>query len=1155
MHVGYDNDHLYRNLRGKLDKMGFIQPFGLESITLINSLVNELFYCQEKITYKEDSNEFKPSSKFISLKTHMASLLKKICELHETNLILKQGHEKEITEYKIKTSHLEQENANFRFREAEFIKNIKHIELDNKEKSKLLLKLEENNLKAVIQTPGGNKAPIPFKHEKMIIDSFLPPSANVKSSLPQNNITNSSEEGSKDSITETSSFTNAGEDKRKHSIDVFKIVENQINTLNKRLNESELKRNTCQQELMDTKEKLRAKDELIERMIGPCSNLAPVTVANQNANEVDLNTSMDTSSLIDDIRIPKANRDAAFTDAFLRNLVKNVGHLRLKYDDLKRYLETLETGKTVDSIRYLEKENETMALIQELESIGEKTRNMRLGLAPKGTELPDDDETNMGAQESREDEVAPKDSDDSSKSGKDNKNDTDLILKEKEKEIENVTKLYKRNLESKTNLSFRINQLLKHEKDLLQEIEKLHHKTFLRTPGYCSTKRQTLKNKVDTLISDLEKDRNFYKDEYLFLLKYVDNNLSKKLEPTKTHPTAVEIEMDLSDLDEGIKDKPPRSYKIKHSSYKLEVNSADEFSAFEKLIKEKDDLQFLLERSEKERKELQTLYNEVKDGSNSKQKLEMELQVSNLIKVAELLSEDRNALNGKLKNAQEESQELKSQLESEHENLHNLQNLMAQTDSQSHEIRTKSVSVVELHKAHKIIKELDQKFELSQLRFQELQAEKSSLTEDLVEKERTLVSLHSTMKKLESRIDSAIRLNETRTEELRKMTELQRVTSVNGERDRRAFLEENKILRADIHSLTIEHKKLSEELDTTSKENRELKERCDFMETQIKSLEEILMAKEQEKCGFIEQCKGLEKQIGILITQRKNSENELTNLRLELVYKDRELEQHLLISEAGKSESAEAMTSHATAESMTSHACALEKAANERSQEVQRLKLDCRRLETICHESRVAQFSLQAELDKKISDALQLTKTVEDFKRDFRLLRVEVESRRQSVKTLEEVITCSRKRETNLLNQIRKLELKTKQLKDANESLTRRTTQTIDLTGPLSTETCTHREYSRDNNHDKSSRRAQNASSVTPSAPPIIVHDENTDYRMRYLEDPSRDTDNVFESNDSDPKKRHKQGQLANGKFNAKGRDVGKTGYSSSSPFSSPPSF
>ena len=95
---------------------------------------------------------------------------------------LKESLELKSKELKAVIRRLEHENTDLKFLNNQYMQRLITQEKESQTKSEKILELQEKNLQAVIQTPGGRKRQIPFRRQRMELDSTLTDNPSVPTS-------------------------------------------------------------------------------------------------------------------------------------------------------------------------------------------------------------------------------------------------------------------------------------------------------------------------------------------------------------------------------------------------------------------------------------------------------------------------------------------------------------------------------------------------------------------------------------------------------------------------------------------------------------------------------------------------------------------------------------------------------------------------------------------------------------------------------------------------------------------------------------------------------------------------------------------------------------------------------------------------------------
>uniref|UniRef100_A0A668AR86 Centrosomal protein 135 n=1 Tax=Myripristis murdjan TaxID=586833 RepID=A0A668AR86_9TELE len=168
------------SLRKRLDQMGYRQPLGIETLPLVEKLFSDLVHTTESLrnaklaagkTEKENRNF---DALLEPYKAENARLVRENNELHLE--LLKLREEKDCIKLKTHIRKLDHETSDLKFLNNQYVHKVRCLEKDSKAKAERIQQLQEKNMQAVVQTPGGKKRSIPFRRQRMQIDELIPPS-------------------------------------------------------------------------------------------------------------------------------------------------------------------------------------------------------------------------------------------------------------------------------------------------------------------------------------------------------------------------------------------------------------------------------------------------------------------------------------------------------------------------------------------------------------------------------------------------------------------------------------------------------------------------------------------------------------------------------------------------------------------------------------------------------------------------------------------------------------------------------------------------------------------------------------------------------------------------------------------------------------------
>ncbi|CAD5116285.1 DgyrCDS5192 [Dimorphilus gyrociliatus] len=180
----------FSSLRKRLDQLGYRQPLGIESLPLVERLFADLLHTTDSLKQERQSksNSFKDSNTSGEVseilqpyKSDNAKLVRETNELHKELITVKDQSDKAIKELKAKFRKSEADRKDLLLLNNQYVIKVGNLERESKQKSDKILSLQEKNMHAVVQTPGGRKKNIPFRRQRMEIDCLVP-EAPVKAS-------------------------------------------------------------------------------------------------------------------------------------------------------------------------------------------------------------------------------------------------------------------------------------------------------------------------------------------------------------------------------------------------------------------------------------------------------------------------------------------------------------------------------------------------------------------------------------------------------------------------------------------------------------------------------------------------------------------------------------------------------------------------------------------------------------------------------------------------------------------------------------------------------------------------------------------------------------------------------------------------------------
>eukprot|EP00069_Balaena_mysticetus_P016332 bmy_09822T0 len=181
----------YINIRKRLDQLGYRQTLTVECLPLVEKLFSDLVHTTESLRKSKLSavKAEKESANFDFVlepyKLENARLSKENNELYLELMKLREQSGQHIKELKTTLKKCARETADLKFLNNQYVHKLKLLEKESKAKNEKIQQLQEKNLQAVVQTPGGKKRSIAFRRQRMQIDEPVPPSEVSSYPVPQ----------------------------------------------------------------------------------------------------------------------------------------------------------------------------------------------------------------------------------------------------------------------------------------------------------------------------------------------------------------------------------------------------------------------------------------------------------------------------------------------------------------------------------------------------------------------------------------------------------------------------------------------------------------------------------------------------------------------------------------------------------------------------------------------------------------------------------------------------------------------------------------------------------------------------------------------------------------------------------------------------------
>ncbi|XP_028406798.1 centrosomal protein of 135 kDa-like isoform X2 [Dendronephthya gigantea] len=559
-------DRKFTNLRKRLDQLGYRQALGIESVPLVEKLFTDLVHTTESLKNvklqlsKRDKERTTFEDNAEPYKSDNAKLVRENNDLHVQLIRAKEEGEHAIKELKSSLRKIEHENADLKFLNTQYVHKVKALEKDSSEKTLRISELQEKNLHAVVETPGGRKKQIPTRRQRMDIKSTL----------------SSSDRSTKSA----SSYAHDP-----YVADLLNVADSRIEQMQGKMNEMENEREAMERRNKTLRRQVEHRDKEIER-------LGHLLEGGRPLHAVMKDTRQDSS------------------DKVVAHLNVQVDYLQQANKDLEKRIK--ESSNTRDGLRSqikdLSEDNEQLQVkIKKLEKkkhVAEEQRDKVATIA-----VQDADEAKI---ELRNVEIELEKF----------KREVAELRKERQRCIEECERLgdavssldeqkdkLERLLENceeeKVRLGERNAKLASSEHDLIISLEKLRSK---KSPS----KTSKSPSKHDGVIKSLEKQLDYYKEECASLQEMVKKKLVDSAQPSprkkgksdarwQSMLRIMEEERDYYKTEYETLRKKKSAGKSPTSKEKMSSSTSE----VARLRRERDDLQALLEKFEKHLADIQ----------------------------------------------------------------------------------------------------------------------------------------------------------------------------------------------------------------------------------------------------------------------------------------------------------------------------------------------------------------------------------------------------------------------------------------------------------------------------------------------------------------------------------------------------------------------
>ncbi|XP_068961371.1 centrosomal protein of 135 kDa isoform X1 [Petaurus breviceps papuanus] len=1034
------------NIRKRLDQLGYRQPLSVDCLPLVEKLFSDLVHTTESLRKAKlfAGKAEKESANFDYVlepyKKENARLTRENNELHLDLLRTKEQSEISIKDLKVKLRKIDSEMADLKFLNNQYVHKFKMLEKESKAKNEKIQQLQEKNLHAVVQTPGGKKRSIPFRRQRMQIDQPVPPSGISTYPVPQPN--------------------------DPYIADLLQVADNRIFELQEEVSHLQGKLVVVENALENSCKQIELRDREIER----------------------LSVALDGGRSHDVLSLESRNQS---NEKLITHLNIQIDFLQQTNRDLEnRIQELLDSKKTVTSeVLTLSNKNETLSRrLNEIDHIAhqmERHREEILESTDKQLVEAKLEIKRLHCEMQALEETIAKLKMDLSLCHKERARLTDeIVLKTDLETIINQIEY------EKNRLARKVENFESIEKELVLELERMKKE-------FGVTHRKKSPSRLDVFVKSVEEERDHYKKELERLQKIIkrrsiparssrrERSLSTKspekgtyiselsmitkerdelqsmLDRFENHMGEIQCNVKLltaerdklSDLynqaqhdlctlrKEGTYSLPSqdilclmekekeialsdlRLMIVEKEALREKLKNLQELAIMGKSEMEKnmEDLENINYELETERCDLKSKVSMMKETIESLEN-KLKLQYQKLIHVADDSSQQKTALNSlRIINEQlqraiddcqhrfsvksEELQAAQMQIASLEEKINRLTNKISSQDEELVALKN-TICVIDKEKDY-LQEVVDEK------------TEKMANSEDnIANKEKTISHLQVTLSEMESTIGRLQDLLNNREHELvslqRQLDETQIELAEVG-RAKEIALKENRRLQDDLATMTRENQAISLELEQAVQEKEEMRNRVHNYITEVSRCESLMAAKEQENQDLLDKFQMLHSRAEDLQIKAHHAEGESSSIRLELLSVDtdrRHLRERVDLLEKEIQEHINAHHAYETQiSSMTTALARLEEKLRCEHDEKASILTDLSSLRELCIKLDSGKEFIARQLASKNMEYERALEEVETAKTEAELLKKQLSSERITVDNLETLLATNRDKE------------------------------------------------------------------------------------------------------------------------------------------------
>ncbi|XP_013374010.1 PREDICTED: centrosomal protein of 135 kDa isoform X2 [Chinchilla lanigera] len=1031
----------YTNIRKRLDQLGYRQTLTVECLPLVEKLFSDLVHTTENLRQSKLSSvkAEKESANFDfalePYKFENARLSKENNELYLELMKLRECSEQNIKELKTTLKKCARETADLKFLNNQYVHKLKLLEKESKAKNEKIQQLQEKNLHAVVQTPGGKKRSIAFRRQRMQIDEPVPPSEVSSYPVPQ------------------------PEDP--YIADLLQVADNRIQELQQEVHQLQEKLTVMESGVRDYSKQIELREREIERLsVALDGGRSPDVLSLETKNKTN-------EKLIAHLNVQQANKD----------LEKHIQEL----------METKETVAT--EVVNLSNKNEKLCqelteidhLAQQLERHKEEvlqTADKELGEAKKEIKR------NLCEMRNLEETMA--------------KLQLELDLCHKEKERLSDELLLKSDLETvvhqleqeKQRLTKKIESFAVTERELTLEVERMRLEHGIK-------RRDKLPSRLDTFLKGIEEERDYYKKELerlqhiiqkrsysvnycareknsvfktpekgdynseIHLVTRERDELQRMLErfekymediqcnvklltaerdklsvlyneaqeelcalrQAPAHPTVPSSLVSLMEKEKELALSDLRRVMTEKEDLREKLKNIEEMSAFSKSELEKtiEHLTCVTHQLESEKYELQSkvlIMKETIESLENKSKLQAQ-KLSHVAGDSSHQKTEVNSLRIVNEQLQRSLEDHQHQLSLKRSELESAQEQIKMLEKKIDELNVKMTSQSEeAHVMKKTIGVIDKEKDFLQETVDDKTEKIANLQEVLAAKEKAVAQMKITISEYELSLNQ---LKETLSNRDREISSLRR--QLDGTlkeldevgKSREISFKENRRLQDDLATVARENQEISLELEAAVHEKEEMKSRVHNYITEVSRWESLMAAKEQENQDLLDRFQMLHNCAEDWEIKAHQAEGESSSVRLELLSIDTERRHLRERVDLLEKEIQEHINAHHAYESqissMAKGMARLEEELRRQEDEKVTVLNDMSSLRELCIKLDSGKDVMTQQLNSKTLELERALVELENVKSESELLKKQLSSEKYTIKNLESLLATNRDKE------------------------------------------------------------------------------------------------------------------------------------------------